>query len=175
MARSIEDYASALSALLPQGRVWQIAQGSRQAALVNSLAKQWARIDAAGEDLLLKSLPGKNPDLLPDWEETLGISQQSNLTITQRAAQVRAKFIATGGQSKPFLIALAAAFGFTISIANYIPFRIDLNTVEDPLYDEGWASALKITIVANANGFDRSVLSAALNDIVAAHVTIILN
>ncbi|WP_288806487.1 putative phage tail protein [uncultured Novosphingobium sp.] len=102
MTRTAEDYAGAIRALLPRGRVWQVETDSGQQRLILALAQQWARLDADATDALEKSLPGSNLDLVTEWEESLGLPDPcagADATIEQRAAQVLARFVGGGGQS----------------------------------------------------------------------------
>lgn len=90
MARSAQDYAGAMAALMPIGRVWQFVTGTTQAKAALALSQEWARVDIAASELLAGSLPGNYIGLLGEWEATLGLSDSiAGLTPIQRAAVAR--------------------------------------------------------------------------------------
>lgn len=176
MSRTAADYAAATVALLPRGRAWTAGEpGTRQAALVGALAVLWAAVDADAANVLGRSLPGANPDLLPEWEETLGLTNAiDGLTTDQRAAQVLARFVGAGGQSQAYFIALAAALGFTITITTYAPFRAGVGTATSPVYTDDWAHSWGVHVVANASGLSTSVLLAQLQALQPAETAVFL-
>lgn len=176
MARTAADYAAATVALLPRGRAWTAGEpGTKQAALVGALAVLWADVDADAGQLLEQSLPGANADLLPEWEETLGLTKSiDGLTTQQRAAQVLARFVGGGGQSQAYFIALAAALGFTITITTYAPFRAGVGTATSPVYTDDWAYSWGVHIVANTSGLSSTILLAQLQALQPAETAVFL-
>ncbi len=172
MSYSADDYAGAIRALLPRGRVWQAEPGSGQGNLVDALAKGWARLDAKAWTLLEQSLPGQNLDLVPEWEASLGLPDPcigADATLQQRAAQVLSRFVAGGGQSTSFFIAFAAALGFEITISMVAPFRVETGTVETPLYEAEWLFAWVVHVISNTSGLSNDVLLCELNSLKPAH------
>jgi len=162
MPYSADDYAGALRALLPPGRVWRAEPGSVQAQVLGALAQTPARLDEAASQLLALSRPGDNPDLLVEWEESLGLPDPCAgpaPTISERAHQVRARFGGGGGQSAAFFIAYAAALGFTITITTFAAFRADVGTVESPVFEDDWNFAWGVTVTANTSGLSNDVLA----------------
>ena len=80
----------------------------------------YERNSLAATNLLLDILPFNTIELLPEWEASLGLPDPCSgpaATIEMRRDQVVARFIAAGGQSIPYIIAYAAALGFTITIS----------------------------------------------------------
>jgi uncharacterized protein YmfQ (DUF2313 family) len=121
-ARTNADYLEAIQGLLPRGRVWPRESDSVQAQALSGLAPTPQRVDAAGLALLVDAFPATAVDLLPEWEESLGLPDPcagEAPTIAARQAQVVARFSGGGGQSVPFFIAFAAALGFTITITEF--------------------------------------------------------
>lgn len=176
--RSADDYAGAIRALLPRGRVWRAEQGSTQQALIGCLSKAWARLDIAGATLLGGSLPGGNLDLVPEWEETLGLPDPCagiDATLDQRATQVLARFVAGGGQSIPFFVDYAATLGFDVSIFTFAPFRVDLSTVETPLYDQDWFFAWHVYVILNHGSLSGDVLACELRALKPAQTYVFIS
>ncbi|MDR3408479.1 MAG: DUF2313 domain-containing protein [Methylovirgula sp.] len=176
MPRTAADYAAATVALMPRGRAWVAAEpGLDQAAVVGALAVLWATVDASAENLLENSLPGANTDLLPEWEATLGLTDSiAGLTTQQRSSQVLARFVGTGGQSKPYFIAFAAALGFTIAITTYAPFRAGISTAIDPVYTDDWSFSWGVSVSANASGLANSVLIDQLQTMAPAETAVFI-
>ena len=90
------------------------------------------------------------------------------------AAQIKAHFIANGGQSRPFLISFASSLGFDVTIASYARCRAGIARAGDPVYGEQWAYVLGVKIVANPGGLPTAKLLNALDEIVSAHVIVLL-
>jgi uncharacterized protein YmfQ (DUF2313 family) len=109
---SAADYAAALSALLPSGRVWPKDSGSTLSALVGGLAQTPARLHVRSLDLLRESFPPTVAEMLPEWESALGLPDPcvgALPTVQQRRAQVVARFSGRGGQSVPYFVNLERA------------------------------------------------------------------
>jgi uncharacterized protein YmfQ (DUF2313 family) len=177
MPYTADDYAGAIRALLPRGRVWQVEQGSAQQRLILALAQTWARLDASARALLDDSLPGSNLDLVEEWEATLGLPDPcagEDATIVQRAAQVLSRFVAGGGQSIAFFVSFAAALGFEITISMVSPFRADVSTVETPLYGEEWLYVWVVTVISSTSGLGNDVLLCELNSLKPAHTSVMI-
>lgn len=170
MARTAQDYAGALRRLMPTGRAWRFEAGSRQAQLARALARAFARIDNQAEAMLAAYLPGDNINLVPEWEETLGLTDgTASLSIEQRQARIRARFTAGNGPSLPFVVSLADRLGMTISITRYAPARAGIMAAGDPVCDENWCSAVGITVTANTGVNAPADLIAALQPY-SAHI-----
>ncbi|KUR80750.1 putative phage tail protein [Novosphingobium sp. FSW06-99] len=175
-AHTAADYAAAAVALMPRGRAWVAGDAaSNQAAVNGALAQIWAEFDAAATHVLSLSSPGANPDLLVEWEETLGLSTSTDgLNNEQRGAQVLSRFVGGGGQSEAYFIAFASALGFTIEITVYAPFRAGVATAVGAVYDDDWCYSWGVTVVANTSGFDPSVLIGLLQPMAPAETAVFL-
>jgi uncharacterized protein YmfQ (DUF2313 family) len=75
-------------------------------------------------------------ETLPDWERVLAIAPSSDATYQQRINAVITKIRQKGGLSIPYFIQLAASLGYTITIIEPQPFRVDASRIGDALYDE---------------------------------------
>ena len=171
---SQDDYAGAARGMRPRGPVWSDDIDSNQAKALGALSVALFRSDADAGALLVDAFPFTTLQLLPEWEETLGLPDPcagADPTIPQRQAQVRARFIGGGGLSRARYIAFAAALGFTITISVYSPFRVGVNKIGDPLAGDGWAYAWGIRIVANFGGLLPSVLVCEMATVAPADTT----
>lgn len=177
MNRSAEDYAGAIRALMPRGRVWPTDPDTVQARVIAALAQTPARLDQVAADLLARSLPGRNDDLVPEWEATLGLPDPcagTDPSLAARAFQVQARFVGSPGQSVAFFKEFAAALGFTITITNWSPFQADVSTVETPLYGDDWFFAWGVHVVTNTGGLSNDVLLCELDALKPAHTYVFL-
>src|SRR5579883_2631705 len=109
------DFLAALQALMPRGRVWPQDPDATETAVLSGLAKAYERQTARANALLVDAFPATTFELLPEWEETLGLPDPcigDSPTIEQRVGQVVARFAQAGGQSVAFFTAYAEALGF---------------------------------------------------------------
>lgn len=128
--------------LLPRGRVWPRAPDAMQARSLLPLMGIYERLIARDNNLVADAFPGTAYELLPDWEKSLGLpSQCSGLadTIQGRQAAVVARFTSTGGQSRAYFISVAAALGYTVTIAEYRPSRLGSMRMGDRMQSAEWA------------------------------------
>lgn len=187
------DYARALRALLPYGRVWPRDEDTGQFAFFKGLGPTYERLTARANNLLVDSFPLTTIELLPEWEATLGLPDPCagpSPTIEARRAQVIARFTAAGGQSQAWFISFAGKLGYTISITNYSPFRVGFNTVGQPLYGQDWAYAWTINAPLNTVRYFRAgnsavgeplaywtnvVLECELNSVKPAHMVLLFS
>lgn len=146
-----EDYLTQFQKLLPRGRIWHRGWGWVQDADLLTLMPMWSRLQDRLNDLIDQIFPCTTTELLPEWENTLGLPDPCIgvlSTLQERTAAVCAKFAARGGQSMEYFIRLAASMGYQIDIEQFAPFRASINRVGDPLFDEAWAYAWRIVVQA---------------------------
>lgn len=116
---SADDYLAAMMSLGHRGRAWPTEPGTVRSAVMIGLAQSYVRSGARAVNLIDDASPATTSELLPEWEKSLGLPDPCTVTdpsTAQRKAAVLAKFIATGGQSSEYFIAVAAALGYTITI-----------------------------------------------------------
>jgi uncharacterized protein YmfQ (DUF2313 family) len=146
------DYFWQFVRLLPRGRVWHRGWGTLQAQHLLTLMPTWARLHQRANELIAEVFPcSVAPEMLPEWEATLGLPECGPLgTIQQRQAAVCAKFAMRGGQSIPYFEELLAAHGYddvTITEStDGFAFRVDVNHVETPLAVGGSIFHWSITV-----------------------------
>lgn len=136
------DYQRALLALMPRGRVWPRDLDSVQAMVLGALAPSYRRSGDSGLALIADAFPASTVGLLPEWEASLGLPDPcagEASTLQARQQQVVARLTNPGGQSIPYIVAFAAALGYTITITQYQPFRCGQSRSGDQLGDADWA------------------------------------
>jgi uncharacterized protein YmfQ (DUF2313 family) len=147
-----DDIVAAYQRLLPRGRIWSHDPDSVQARVLGLLAPTYVRQTQRQNALLVDAFPSTTSELLPEWEATLGLPDPCTPlapTLAQRKSAVLAKFIAAGGQSKPYIVAVAAALGWPgVTITEYAPFRAGISRAGDPAMDATWAFGFRINVPA---------------------------
>jgi uncharacterized protein YmfQ (DUF2313 family) len=116
MGMTVEAYARQLTQLLPRGPLWTTEAGSVLGKLLLGLAEELARIDARGEVLLDEADPRTADETLEDWERVLGITPPDGATENKRRVAAAAKYVARGGQTPSYFVALAASLGITATV-----------------------------------------------------------
>jgi len=147
LSRTAADYLAALKALMPSGIVWRRDTGSTQVRVLKGVATTVARLRGRADYLLTDAFPATAGELLPEWEDTLGLPDAcigDEPTLQQRQARVTARLAATGGQSVPYFIAFAADLGYAITVEEFAPARADALCADDPVYDEAWAHTWRV-------------------------------
>lgn len=120
MARPVEAVSADLSSLLPLGWVWNRDANSELAKVQGAMARGIADVEAAAARFNTEIDPGQAALLLEDFERVLGPdpcrSGDIDLTDSTRRLIAYQRWTARGGQSAAYFIALAAAYGVTITI-----------------------------------------------------------
>lgn len=146
-AYTSQDFVNALQGLFPPGSVWPRDQDSVQAATLQGIAPTFERQAARARNLLVDGNPATTVELLPEWEQTLGLPDPCagvSPTLQQRRAQVVARFANTGGQSIPYFISFALDLGYTVTTREFAPFRCGQSAAGDPVGGEDWSYAWAI-------------------------------
>lgn len=141
------DYRDQIKALLPPGLAYQFEQDGAMAGLIAAMADEMARVDAAGLLLVEESDPRTTSAMFQDWEYDYGLPDlcdNSVPSMVERRQLLLAKIMGIGGQSPSYFIELAAIFGYTITITEFHPFRVDESDVDDALYGDEWAYAWQV-------------------------------
>jgi uncharacterized protein YmfQ (DUF2313 family) len=190
--KTVADYAAALTALLPTGRVWPRAAASVEQQAMAALAPTPQRAAASAQALMTDAFPTTAVDLLPEWEETLGLPDPcagEDPTVALRQAQVAARFSAGGGQSIAFFADFAKTLGFGISITQFAPSRFGRpfgGTFGGPDWAFAWQVNAPQFTVATFNfgsgsfgdpfaSWGNTVLQCELQRLSPAHTTLLFN
>lgn len=127
-----------LMALLPPGWVWPTDPASTMGRVLSPLAAALSRIEVDTDRLQREAVgPREAVDLLADYERVLagaidGIDTAS-LSAADRQAVAHQRWIARGGQSPAYFIALAAALGTTATITEQQASQCNLAEAGDEL------------------------------------------
>lgn len=144
---SADDYAAQLSALLPQGAAWPRGADTVLASLIQALAQEPARLDAALHDLLAELDPPQSLELLSAWERVCGLPDgcsQPGETVAERRWAVVAKLSAQGGQTPNYFAELATLLtGAVCAVREYRPLRVG-SRAGDLLSNGDWPHAFTI-------------------------------
>lgn len=136
------DYVTRLQTLLPSGPVWPRGPDATLTKVLTGLAGSLADANTATNGVLVDSFPATAVGLLPEWEASLDLPGQFGVvpgSTAGRQAAVVAALANTGGQSKAYLIGLAAALGYGITISEFTPYGVD-HGVDAPIAGDEWGS-----------------------------------
>ncbi|ECY3258964.1 DUF2313 domain-containing protein [Salmonella enterica subsp. enterica serovar Alachua] len=145
---SSNNYATAMQALLPTGRIWPRHPDSTQSKVIAALAKTYQRSDASAVALLAGAFPATALTMLYEWEETMGLPDNCSIsevqTIQQRRNAVVARLVGEGNLSKNYYIEVAAALGYDITITEFRQARCGFSVCGEALNGEDWPYTWKI-------------------------------
>jgi uncharacterized protein YmfQ (DUF2313 family) len=136
-------YVELLKNLLPRGLAWPRDTAAYFHKIFDAVAEEMVRFDErVSVDLVNEADPNTTLELLEDWERVTGIPDDCqgsvSETVALRRADILRKLTARGGQARQFFIALAATFGYTITIDEPRPFRVGHGRCGDRCYDVDW-------------------------------------
>jgi uncharacterized protein YmfQ (DUF2313 family) len=142
---TVDDFHALLMDLLPRGAAWPRIPDTVLWRFWFVPAGEYTRVHESDCKLLDESFPCGATELLPEWAAMVGLPDECTEqpwppTITVLRALICAKLAARGGQTPAYFIALAAAYGFTITITEHRPWTIGCaplcegTTVGDPGY-----------------------------------------
>lgn len=153
------DFLAALQALMPRGKVWPRETDAVQTRALAGHATPFATHTARANNLLTDAFPSTTDELLPEWQETLGLPDPcagEAPTLQQQRAQVVARLTNNGGQSVAFFTQFAANLGYEISIQQFAPARVGQTRCGTPAYGEAWAFAWAIVLPLNTITYART-------------------
>jgi len=138
-----DDYVILLKRLLPSGLAWPREQTTYMHKLLEALSEEFARLDVrAGVDLINEMDPTTTTELLPDYERLVelpdDLQTELSASLEQRRKDIVRKLTTGGGQAPAFFVEIAAAFGYTVTIEEYFPFRAGRNRCGYRCFDVDW-------------------------------------
>ncbi|WP_241300461.1 YmfQ family protein [Burkholderia stabilis] len=158
------NFLKALQGLMPRGRVWPRASDAVQTQVLSGLAPSYERQTARANYLLTDAFPPTAYELLPEWEETLGLPDPCAgpaPTIPQRQSQVVARFVGGGGPSIADLIQFAANLGYPITITQFVEARAGQLTAGGASAGTAWSFTWQVNAPLNTIVFARAGAMAA--------------
>lgn len=145
---SAQDYAAQLAQLLPQGAAWPREADTVLASLLQALAQEPARVDAAIHALLTELDPPQSLALLSAWERVCALPDgcsQPGETIAERREAVVLRLAAQGGQTPAYFAELATLLaGAVCTVREYRPFRAGMSRVGESLSNGDWPHAFTV-------------------------------
>jgi uncharacterized protein YmfQ (DUF2313 family) len=142
-------FAQLLSNLSPTGDLWSTETDTVRMQWLAAFAATFQRLNDRANFLVVDAFPATTEELLPEWEASLGLPDPCSgpdPTIAERRAHVVAKLIETDGPSIPSLTAFALSLGYIITIEEFAPFRADVNSADDPVYEPEWAFVWRVSV-----------------------------
>lgn len=100
--------------------------------------------------LLSECYPDETVQLLPDWESTYGITNDSSISYPARIDNLLAAINARGSLTKDYFITLAAKLGYTVTIEEFLPFMAGWNEAGDEIWIEDIIYVWEV-VVSNSN------------------------
>lgn len=143
-----DDVLPAILALAPRGPAWGTdeAGGGRGASPImrrvwRALAAWVADLNRRDFEVATQAFPSAVTIALDGWEAELALPDAclgSQSSIEARLAAIRTRFGALGGSSRDYMICLAAALGYAITIEEPTQFLVDDSEVTDGAVEEGY-------------------------------------
>ena len=116
-------YTRAILNLLPPGRGLTRREGTKTYQLAEGLADELTRIHGRRDDLLEEVIPWTSEEMLPDWEEVLGITPEPGATLADRQNTVLTRIQLHGPPTIPGLHAIADLLGYELTLKHDAPFE----------------------------------------------------
>jgi len=163
------EFAEAFVRLLPTGPAWATDFNSQLRIALYPLANTYATNETLAQNLLIDIFPSTSVQLIPEWNESLGLPGpcsigSSNVAVSQSA--IVAQINNQGGVSEAYYISYALSMGYVITISNYSSLRIG-HDINQSCYDRKYDFIWIVTIVSGAVP---SYLECMLRQIAPAHL-----
>jgi len=133
--RGQEEYAFALSSLLPQGIAWPRWPDSTLMKVVYGLAGIMGWTDGRAADLLEReSDPRTTVEMLDSWERAWGLPDPCYPAPTSTSERQKAlvlRMTLLGAQSREFFLWVASYLGYSVTITEYRPFMVGVDRCGD--------------------------------------------
>lgn len=147
MAHAVEQWGDALLQQMPRGRAWPRDPDANLPKYVMGFAKRLAELELSADQLLLEMRPETTVNLLPEWEEYLGLPECGTTvqTFEMRRAAVVEKYHRKGGLQTWMIEQIAAALGFTVKVYEQWPHHV-LRSVTYPIYPASTRFILRVDV-----------------------------
>jgi uncharacterized protein YmfQ (DUF2313 family) len=132
-----DDWLTTLLDLLPTGPIWPRERTTTLARFWLAIADAMVAVHKRDCALLAESFPCGSTELLPDWERVVGLPDEclpdvSGYPLPMRRAYVCQRLATVGDASRGYFIALAASFGFDISITEHPAWELGCSLLCPP-------------------------------------------
>lgn len=148
MAHSVEEWGDTLLKQMPRGRAWPRDPDTDLPKYVRGFARRLAELELSADQLLLEMRPETTVQLLPEWEQYLGLPECdiAGQSFEMRRNAVVEKYHRKGGLQTWMIEQIAAAFGFTIKVSEQWPHHV-LRNVSYPLYPSSTRFVLRVDVI----------------------------
>lgn len=123
--RTVADYLQHLQSHVPPGPAWPLEADALLTRRLAVVAEELAMVDGRAVDLIAESDPRTALEMLDAWERVCGLPDSCAAAAVEgldaRRAAVVAKLTEQRGQSRAYLVGLAAGIGRAITIQEYRP------------------------------------------------------
>ena len=117
--RTTEEFTAQIRKLLPIGRAWNAEEGTVTHGIIRAIGQELSRVHQRAAELIEETDPATTLELLEEYERVWGLPEPcvgAVSGIEARRSAVQEKIRRTGGQSKAYIITVAAAAGYAITI-----------------------------------------------------------
>lgn len=149
MARTVSAILQSLIQKLPNG--WALGlRGGVLDVVLEGAASAIHQVEADAEALMIETDPRTAKKLLADFERCLGPDPCGRdldaQTVEQRQRLAHQRWTATGGQSIPYMIRIAANLGVDITVEEFWPSRAGVLRAGQRLRPEGCQFVWRVNI-----------------------------
>lgn len=115
-----KQYKQGILKLLPKGKLWDSFREDTTYLnkIIEAFSFSYQQIDEDACSVIDEVFPGTTENLLPIWQETVGLTATDE-TIKRQRAEVIAKLTQTASLAKAYYISYAEQLGFDIDIKEY--------------------------------------------------------
>jgi uncharacterized protein YmfQ (DUF2313 family) len=149
MARLVPTILRSVVAKLPTGFALGRRDGVIDIALEGAITPV-VDIEAGAEAMMVETDPRSADNFLADFERVLGPDpcgrDAGGLSVGDRRRLAHQRWTATGGQSIPYLVGLAAKLGVSITIEEFWPSRAGVLRAGQPVRAEGCQFVFRVHI-----------------------------
>lgn len=148
MGHSVAQWTSSILAQMPRGIIWQRATSLDLYKYAQGYAPRLERAEASADNLLFEMRPESTLQLLPEWEEYLGLPECVAEPVTNleyRRYAVVEKYHRKGGLQAWNIQKLATDLGFTVEVDETFPHHC-MRSCTYPLWEQKYRYILRVTV-----------------------------
>ncbi|HDZ3732002.1 TPA: YmfQ family protein [Vibrio harveyi] len=155
MGHTVEQWTNSIMSQMPRGVLWQRATSLDLYKYAQGYAPRLEQVEASADSLLFEMRPETTYELLPEWEEYLGLPECSSKTgdnFEYRRFAVIEKYHRKGGLQAWNIQKLAIDLGFTVEVDETFPHHC-LRGCNYPLWEQKYRYILRVTVYGIPNAY----------------------